>query len=254
MIEIIPAIIPKSFADLQEKMSAVTGFVPLVQVDVTDGVFVPSKSWPYQKGVAQTDPDFAAIVKEEGGFPLWEELDFEVDLMVANPEAVLQDWISAGAKRLIVHLESITTAGDDPKKVFERIKKNLPSRESLVYIEIGVAINPDTPNEVLEPILEYVDSVQFMGISKIGFQGQPFDERVLEKVSALRAARPNVTISVDGSVNLDTAPKLVQAGVSRLVIGSAIFGSENIAATIEDFFAIADGGDTSDAEDAAGTV
>lgn len=251
MIEIIPAIIPKSFQDLQQKMSLVTGFVPLVQVDVVDGVFVPSKSWPYQKGEPHTDPDFAHIISEQTPFPFWEELDFEVDLMVSNPEAAAEQWILAGAKRLIVHLESVPGAVSDPsvaKKVFSNIKKSLPTKDSVLYIEIGVAINPETPNSALEPIMEYVDFVQFMGIAKIGFQGQPFDERVLEKVSALRAALPNVTISVDGSVNEETAPRLVDVGVNRLVIGSAIFESENIAATIEDFFAIADSDSDADAD------
>ncbi len=231
---------PKSFDDLHEDMSLVTGFVPMVQIDVMDGVFVQNKSWPYMQknGADQLDPDFDQIVKEEAPFPYWEELDFEVDLMVANPVEVAQDWITAGAKRLIIHIESFKTPAD-AVAAFQQLKKQLPLKDSFLYTEIGVALNPSTPNEALEPILEYVDFVQFMGIEKIGYQGQPFDERVLEKISSLRAARPNVTISVDGSVNFDTAPRLVAAGANRLAIGSAIFESEDIAVTIEKFFVLA---------------
>ncbi len=242
MIEIIPAIMPKSFDDLHEDMSLVTGFVPLVQIDVMDGVFVQNKSWPYMQknGADQLDPDFDEIIKEEVPFPYWEELDFEADLMVANSETVAQDWITAGAKRLIIHFESFASA-DAALKVFQNLKKQLPVRDSFLYTEIGVAINPSTPNEVLEPLMDYIDFVQFMGIEKIGHQGQPFDERVLAKVSALRAARPNVTISVDGSVNFETAPRLIAAGANRLAIGSAIFESEDVAVTIEKFFNLAGG-------------
>jgi ribulose-phosphate 3-epimerase len=247
MTEIIPAILPKSFDELQEKMELVTGFVPLVQVDVLDGLFLPNKTWPYIKGGAngQGDPDFAQILKEEGGFPLWEELDFEVDLMVSNPEKVIQDWITAGAKRLIVHLESLDQ-NTDPVKLFEKIKKSLPVKESILYTEIGVAIAPGTSDEKLDALLDHVDFVQFMGIEKVGFQKQPFDERTIQKIIRLRSARPNVTISIDGGVNLETAPKLVAAGVNRLVVGSAIFESEDVAVTIEKFFQIA--GDVVDDE------
>lgn len=256
MIEIIPAIMPKSFGDLREKMSLVSGLVPLAQIDVMDGVFVPNKSWPYIK---KPDPDFQKILKEEDAFPYWEELDFEADLMVSNPEAVVPDWITAGAKRLIIHIESLDSAKDGKsdgfRAVFERIKSRLPDEDSFLYTEIGVAINPDTSNEKLEPILDCrsgvscVDFVQFMGITKIGFQGQTFDERVYDKISRLRTIRPDVTISVDGGVNLETAPKLVAAGANRLAVGSTLFESEDLTATIEKFFEIAGSAENVPADD-----
>lgn len=238
---------PKSFGDLREKMSLVSGLVPLVQVDVMDGAFVPNKSWPYAK---TPDSDFQKILKEKDAFPYWEELDFEADLMVSNPEAVVPDWITAGAKRLIIHIESLDGAkdgkSDDLKAVFGRIKSRLPNKDSFLYTEIGIAINPDTPNEKLESILDCqsgagcADFVQFMGITKIGFQGQVFDERVYDKISGLRAVRPDVTISVDGGVSLETAPKLIAAGANRLAVGSTLFESGDITETIEKFFEIAE--------------
>jgi ribulose-phosphate 3-epimerase len=235
MIEIIPAILPKSFEDLKQKMGLVAGIVPFVQIDVVDGIFVPNKTWPY---TTQPDPDFAEILTEEKEFPFWEEIDFEVDMMVANPVESARAWITAGAKRLIVHIESVA----DPLAAVQEIRKMLPSADSVLYTELGVAINPDTQNEKLEDLFKVaeIDFVQFMGISKIGYQGQTFDERVFEKISTLRAAHPNVTISVDGSVNLETAPKLIKAGVARLAIGSAIFNHNNVEEAIEEFFQIAD--------------
>ena len=73
MIEIIPAILPKTFDELSDAMSQVSGLVHTVQVDVCDGVFVSNKTWPYIK---PNDPDFANLLKENGGFPYWEEMDF----------------------------------------------------------------------------------------------------------------------------------------------------------------------------------
>lgn len=232
MIEIIPAILPKSFEELEEKMSLVAGLVPMVQIDIADGHFVSSKTWPYTSGaISSADRDFAAILSEQRDFPFVEELDFEVDLMVANPESVWRDWVHAGAKRIIIHAESVK---GDILELFRSIQKEIPSRESLLHVEIGVAINPDTSNDILAPLMDEIDFVQFMGIARIGFQGEKFDERVLSKISDLRTQFPNATISVDGGVTAETAPKLVSAGANRLAVGSAIFGGDNVAVALDE--------------------
>jgi len=238
MIDVIPAILPKNFSELEEAMDAVAGLVPLVQIDITDGRFVSNTSWPYS-GVASGraasyDENFAEILAEHADFPFLNELDFEVDLMVANPAEVWRDWVRAGAKRLIIHAESLPNAAE-LATFLKIIRAEVPADESFLHIDIGVALNPDTPNSVLEPLLvgsvanpALADFVQFMGIARIGFQGQLFDERVLGKISDLRARFPKVTMSVDGGVNVETAPRLVSAGANRLAIGSALFKEEDI--------------------------
>lgn len=215
MIEIIPAIMPKDYEHLDEMMSLFVGVVPLVQLDIMDGKFVPARTWPYPK-----DPHFEVISKEEEGMPRWEDINFEVDLMIENPELAVPKWVNAGASRIIVHVESM--------RDFETIRNAVP--EGL--IELGLAINTTTLLSAIEPYLDRVDFVQCMGIAKIGFQGQPFDERVLEYVRALRAAHPNLPISIDGSVNFDTARALVDAGATRLVSGSAILEADDFTQAI----------------------
>ncbi|MEK7552219.1 MAG: hypothetical protein AAB534_02265 [Patescibacteria group bacterium] len=229
MIEIIPAIIPKTFKDLERGLQSVTGLVPLAQIDIMDGKFTPEASWPYLN--QQEDPDFISIKKEEKEFPSLEEIDFEVDLMVKNPENIWFDWIIAGAKRIIFHYEST----EKLKELLQDCKQKLVSKESVLYVEVGLAIDINTPNDRIYPHLENIDFVQFMGIEKIGFQGQPFDERVLQKIKDFKNQYTKVQISVDGGVNLDTAPLLVKAGANRLVSGSAIFKSNDIMSTIEQF-------------------
>jgi ribulose-phosphate 3-epimerase len=213
-IEIIPAIMPKSFDDLKEKYSLVKEYVDIAQIDVMDGKFVPSKNWPYineNKGLP-----FVATK----GSPLLPLIDFEVDLMVMNPEKVIESWIKAGAKRVIIHIESVTR--------IEEVFLKIPSD-----IEIGIALNITTPISLIYPFIEKVDFVQFMGIEKIGYQGQSFDERVLEKIKDLREKYSRIIISVDGGVNLETAPKLIKAGANRLAVGSAIFESDNVERMIK---------------------
>jgi ribulose-phosphate 3-epimerase len=101
-------------------------------------------------------------------------------------------------------------------------------------VQLGLALNPDTPLDAILPYMEKIDFVQCMGIAKIGYQGQPFDDRVLERVNTIRIKYPNMPISIDGGVNHETAGLLKHAGATRLVAGSAIFGAEDIAAAIEE--------------------
>ncbi|MBX4211094.1 hypothetical protein KW783_03955, partial [Candidatus Parcubacteria bacterium] len=164
-MEIIPAIMPKSMRDLKEKMSRVAAIVPLVQVDIMDGIFVSEKTWPY--GFSE---EFKQIIVEKEGFPFWDQVDFEADLMISDPVRGVEEWISAGARRVIVHIEST----ENFPYVVDTFKSRAPAKDSLFNIELGVAINPDTPNEKIAPYIKDVDFVQCMGIAKIGFQSQPF--------------------------------------------------------------------------------
>jgi len=235
MIDIIPAIIPESFDDLTEKMAEVRDLVKVVQIDVCDGKFVPSKCWPY----VADDGEFAKIIGEEDGMPFWQDLDFEADLMISDPEkGGAEEWIKAGAKRIVLHIES-------SKKLLEFTKKLRAEYgyfgEAAVTVEIGIGVNIDTPNESLAPYLDadkdgrtLADFVQFMGIDRIGYQHQAFDPRVVDKVRELREAYPDAVISVDGGVNVDNAKDLAEAGVNRLVSGSALYGSDDIKEAIEE--------------------
>ncbi|MBU6431123.1 MAG: hypothetical protein KGJ58_04035 [Patescibacteria group bacterium] len=237
MTEIIPAILPKDIDDLREKLSLISGIVPLAQIDVADGKFAPTKTWPYKKGIDET---FLKIVAQEEGFPFWDSVDFEADLMVKHPENVVDDWIAAGAKRIIIHIESMS----DPLSLFQKIRKEYGQASKSSYgVEIGAALNIGTPNEKICEILDNtddegnaaIDFVQFMGIENIGYQGEPFDERVFEKIADLREKFPEIIISVDGGVSLENAAELIEAGANRLVSGSAIFESGDVAGTIEAF-------------------
>jgi len=212
-------------------MSQVAGLVSMVQIDILDGKLTPEKSWP---NVKNPDPDFVRIMKEEESFPFWEDLEFEVDLMVTDPELVAGGWARVGAKRVIFHYESFSPQ-ETAQTAIRGFKEKFYIPGSALSVDVGLALNIDTPNEQIEPLLESVDFVQFMGIARIGFQGEPFDERVIEKISNLRSKFSNVIISVDGGVSLNSAPKLVSAGANRLVAGSAIFESENVEETIKIF-------------------
>jgi ribulose-phosphate 3-epimerase len=229
MIEIIPAVMPTDTTDLQSKLAQVVGHAPVVQIDIMDGKFVKDVSWPY----TEDEEYFQNILNEDEGLPYWDQFDFEVDLMVVRPEEVINNWIAAGVRRIAVHQEST----DNLEKILTDFRERFPKSEQpdVFDCEIGIAQNIDTPIESVFPFLERVDFVQLMGIATIGEQGNPFDERVLDKIRALREHDSKIIISVDGGVSLETAPELIAAGANRLVVGSAIFKSEDVGMTIKEF-------------------
>ncbi len=219
-MQILPAIIPQDLSDLEEKLSQVRGLISAVQIDILDGKYTPEPSWPYYEG---QDGELKAICNGDKSLPFSDEFLFEADLMIENPDEKIEDFICAGFGRIIVHLES----ANNISTIIEKAKK--------FDVEIGVAIGMETSVEELEECIEKVDFVQFMAIENIGFQGEEFDSRVLEKISTLRKKYPDITISVDGGVNRKSAQYLISAGANRLAVGSALFGSDDIEGTITEF-------------------
>jgi len=224
MTEVIPAILAKNFEELREKISRVVNVAQIIQIDICDGKFVSSTSWPMQ---ARDKQSIERIIDEEEGLPYWDSLDFEFDLMVKNAHKQFEFFTRLGAKRIVFHLEA-----EDEKDFKEFLEAlDMYTKEN---IKIGLAINTTTNIDKLSPFINLIDFVQCMGIEHIGFQGEPFDERVLKQVKELRSIYRELIISIDGSVNRDTAPLLVKAGANRLVVGSALMGSYDIYETMKE--------------------
>ncbi len=216
MKQIIPAIIPESLSHLESTLEQIQSFAEEIQIDIVDGEFVPFKSWPYrQRSEIDEIAELIAL------------LHVEVDLMIQNPEEVIGAYVESGVKDVVVHLESTTN--------FQKIL----SLKNELGFRLGLSINNDSPLEMLLEHIQYADYVQLMGIAQIGSQGQPFDERVLERVREIRRQYPSLTISIDGSVNKNTIPQLRDAGANRFVSGSAILKSDNPEETFRVFEAIA---------------
>lgn len=220
-MQIIPAILPKDFADLEDHVARIKGLIPLVQIDICDGQFTPSPSWPYKKH----DTNFDAITKEDRGLPFWEEVEYEFDLMVNKPEDVVEQYVAAGASKIVLHIESKGNIA----KAIEKLEGK---------VEIGLALDIDTSLDAIEPYKDKISHIQLMGIDNVGFQGQAFDEKVIAKIKEVKKIYPELAIQIDGGVNLDTAPLLKAAGADRLIIGSAIFEADNVVEAVEEFKSI----------------
>lgn len=228
MSAIIPAILPSSREDLTEKLVRLQGVVDEVQIDIVDGTAGGHAAWPYSHGTSG--------IEETVLVPYLGQLRFEADLMVENPAQDIERWIAAGATRITVHAE---TTPNLPQLVRD-IKTRYGHDKSFApgLLSFGLAINVGTDISLIEPYLHECDYVQFMGIAHIGKQGEPFEPRVLSKIATFHSAYPDVLIQIDGGVSLETAPQLLQAGASRLVVGSALWKDPNVRGTVDEFRAM----------------
>ena len=233
MSEIIPAVLAKDFGDLEEKLGMIVGKVPMVHIDVTNGTMTPSSNWPYSGDVQE----FLRITEEVEGFPYWEDLSFEAHLMVSKPEEIVEDWIKAGAERIIVHLESYEDE-HELSRFLSILRNKFSQGASHLGVEAGLAVNIDTPMDKLYPHVLEADFIHLMSIDKIGKQGAKFNDEIFERVKALKEKFPETIISLDGGVNLENIEALMEAGVDRLVVGSAIFNTEDPEETLLDFLDI----------------
>jgi ribulose-phosphate 3-epimerase len=227
-MEIIPAILVRSFRELQEKISFASRFSKNIHVDFCDGHFVKSETWPYTYGGFAEDIHAIRILNEEEGMPNWDTVDFEYDLMIKDPHLYLDTFIKLGAKKVIIHIESVA----NPKDLLEFVEGlDMYTRENT---EIGLAINTTTDTSVLRPFLIHIDFIQCMGIAHIGRQGEDFDERVFDQIKNIREMDSEILIAVDGSVNTATAPSLALAGVRKLVVGSAVMDASDPVSALHD--------------------
>jgi len=209
MIQVIPAIIAKDFEELQAKVKKVEPYVDWVQLDVMDGQFVENSTWNNPKEL------MAALGFTE------DSPQIEAHLMIQNPEEHIDDWIESGVKRIIVHFEST----DQPRELINKIKQ--------AGLETGLAINPETSIKVVNDFIEQIDLILVMTVHP-GKGGQEFLEETLGKIKDLRQKYKDFNIEVDGGINLETAPKVIQAGANILVSGSAVFESDDIEKTIQE--------------------
>jgi ribulose-phosphate 3-epimerase len=205
---IIPAIIPDSFMHLESKLDDLRGVVRRVQIDVMDNSYAPAVSWPYDK----TDKNnFEFDIVKDGGLPGWQDFDFEIDLMVANPEEKISEWSLSGAKCIIFHVESTNNLD-------EIFRQCAGSR-----VEVALALKPSTDIGVLSSYINDAVFVQVMGSDTIGRHGVGLSDKAVEMVRNIKSEWKNVTVGVDIGVNAETVPKLCEAGATRFASGSAVF-------------------------------
>lgn len=206
---IAPSILSADFSRLGEDVKAVeSAGADWIHIDVMDGHFVPNIT---------IGPMITEAVNRVTDLPL------DVHLMIENPDQYIPDFANAGADYISVHAEACT---------------HLNRTISLIRqcgARPGVALNPATPVQSLEWVLEDVDFVLLMSVNP-GFGGQSFIRNTLDRIRIIKQMISDknlqTLIQVDGGVNASTIREISDAGVDSFVAGSAIFGSDDYGATI----------------------
>ncbi len=228
MNKVIPSINCAEFACIKERIVTAGKFADWVHIDISDGKFTQhhfdksNASFSKSNGFNQSGAGFTPHVSWNNPEELHQfriqnsefRINFEVHLMVEDPEAQVDSWLRAGAKRIIVHLESMR----DPVYISEKCKQ--------YGAEFFLAINPLTEVERLLVHLDDVAGVLALAVFP-GPSGQKMRPEVLEKIKYLRENNPDLTIEIDGGVNLETAKLAKAAGANIFVSGAHIFNNSD---------------------------
>jgi ribulose-phosphate 3-epimerase len=209
---IAPSILSADFSRLGDEIKAVeTAGADWIHADVMDGHFVPNIT---------IGPVIVEAVRRVTSLPI------DVHLMIENPDNYIPAFTEAGASLISVQVEACTHLNRSVQLIRE------------CGARPGVVLNPSTPVQTLEWIIEDVDYVLIMSVNP-GFGGQAFIKNSLDKVKTLgqliRQKNLKTLIEIDGGVNEKTIADIAAAGVDAFVAGSAIFGSRDYQATINAF-------------------
>lgn len=201
---IMPAMLPKTKEELEQKLAHVAPFTRWAHLDFADGRFVENTS----------------LLWNNIGF-LPQELLYEFHLMIFEPEHTIDHYLALKPKRVWLHVES----SQKLSAIFEKAQAQ--------GVEVGVAVNPETQVEQAVGFLRIVSSILLMAVHP-GKTGQPFSPEALTKVRVLRAQFPKALIGVDGGINPQTIKASAEAGANHFVSSSYIFNSTSIPTALSD--------------------
>ena len=208
---VLPSLLMCDFGDLATEVKRLKAAnVKALHLDVMDGQFVPNLTYgmPIVQGLRGLTDQV-----------------LDVHLMIDRPERFVKQFYDAGADSITIHVEATDQVADTLRQIRD------------LGAAAGIALNPETPLEEIEPYLDLCDLALVMSVNA-GFGGQKFNPAALEKLSALREQKPELFLQVDGGVNASTIADCVKAGADLLVVGSAIFRKGDYQVALNDLYSL----------------
>lgn len=226
---IIPSAPFKNYTDIEALAEKVTSVLKRIQIDVCDGEFVKNTSWPFTEF---SKNDFAAIGASDSVDVYllhWENINYSADLMCLHPEKYIDSLVTYGIDEIIIHFRSIESNLD----VFADITEKAKNFDLNLCLAVDVKTDLEKFISFATENIENINTFQVMGIEKIGFQGQNFDERSLDIVKKLKQIFPDKRIMFDGGLNEETIESCVEAGVDIFCVGSYLTNTENFSENLQ---------------------
>lgn len=209
-----PSILSADFTILGQQLKTIDeAGSEYIHIDVMDGIFVPSISYgmPVIKSIRKATKKV-----------------FDVHLMITEPERYIGEFVESGADIITFHVE----ATKEPEKVIDMIHEK--------GLKAGISVKPNTPLEAIEPFLEKIDMLLIMSVEP-GFGGQAYIESSTEKIrkarEMMKAHGLDTDIQVDGGINLQNLPEVLEAGANIIVAGSSVFKGD-VADNVKEFLEI----------------
>ncbi|WP_422485182.1 ribulose-phosphate 3-epimerase [Gudongella sp. DL1XJH-153] len=212
MAKLAPSLLSADFSKLGKEIDILEkGGADYVHLDVMDGIYVPNITFG------------APVIKKIRGTT---KLPFDVHLMVDRPERFIDDFIDAGSDIITVH--------PDASIHLHRTLQEIRNKGA----KAGVSLNPSTPLDVLEYLMDDIDLILIMSVNP-GFGGQSYIPAMTEKIMKLKdmivKSGNDIILEVDGGIKLENAREIIDAGADLIVVGSGIFATDDVESRVKKF-------------------
>lgn len=222
--QILPAVLVKKFSDIESEVLRLKNISKRVQLDICDGEFIPSKTWPLNEVSFKDFANLGSGEPKDLYLPFWEKVDYTADLMAVNPKDWIKPLMKYGVDDVVIHFRSLPEG--DRKNYFNEIVDLCEEYEMSLNLAVDLKTNLQEFLKFIKHFANNLNYVQVMGIENVGKQGESFCPLILEVISEIKKffteQQIDLPIFVDGGMNEKSIPLCKERGAEVFVVGSAL--------------------------------